>query len=322
MAEKKIKILHIEDEDIDHLAVRRAAGKAGLPFDIDRASSVGEGLEMIKRGRYDLLLCDYLLPDGIGLEILEKVKDVPAIFITGSGDETVAVKALKGGAYDYLIKDPQQGYLELLVTTIEKVLRTFRMEREHKEFEQRIVEQNSEMERLNIELKALYEETKALSLHDPLTGLANRRLMQLDLERGIAKAKRYDRPLSVVMLDVDHFKRYNDSFGHPEGDRLLATLADILKQQTRDADLVARYGGEEFIVILPETPMGDACEVSERLRRAVEEQTDVTISLGVASLGGGMEDAVGLIRGADEALYRAKESGRNRVERADTIHDA
>ncbi|MFA7060056.1 MAG: diguanylate cyclase [Pedobacter sp.] len=161
----------------------------------------------------------------------------------------------------------------------------------------------------------LFEQTRKSSLHDPLTGLANRRFLDIQMEKSFETAKRYQERLSVVMLDIDHFKRYNDTRGHLEGDLLLARLAELLLKELRDADHVFRYGGEEFLCILPETDLAMAGEVAERLRMAVQAETDVTISLGVASYSDDISDKETLIRKADEALYRAKESGRNRVER-------
>ena len=162
----------------------------------------------------------------------------------------------------------------------------------------------------------LYEQTRNSSLHDPLTGLANRRLLDIQLEKSYEAAKRYQEKLAVVMLDIDHFKNYNDTHGHLGGDRLLARLAEVLVKTLRDADYVFRYGGEEFLCMLPETDLEMAGEVAERLRRAVQTQTDVTISLGIAAFTESMPDKETLIRRADEALYLAKKNGRNRVERA------
>lgn len=164
-----------------------------------------------------------------------------------------------------------------------------------------------------IENSKLYEQTKALSLHDPLTGLANRRYLEIFLERGFNEARRYGRLLSVIMLDIDHFKKYNDTHGHQAGDKLLQEIARIIMECVRDTDLVARYGGEEFLILLPEIDMTRAPEVAERLRMAAEEKAGVTISLGVSSFSQGMEKKEELVHKADEALYRAKEEGRNRV---------
>lgn len=163
----------------------------------------------------------------------------------------------------------------------------------------------------------LYEQTKSSSLHDPLTGLANRRFMQIQIEKSFDAAKRYGEKLSVIMLDIDHFKRYNDTRGHLEGDKLLAKVAEVLVKELRNADYVFRYGGEEFLCMLPETDLPMAAEVAERLRMAVESETDVTISLGVSSFHEEVADKESLIKMADTALYRAKQNGRNRVEMAE-----
>jgi diguanylate cyclase (GGDEF)-like protein len=159
----------------------------------------------------------------------------------------------------------------------------------------------------------LYEETKAFSLHDPLTGLGNRRLLDIYIDKRIGFAKRHGQRFSVLMLDIDHFKKFNDTYGHPEGDRLLAKLANILVEEMRCADWVFRYGGEEFLILLPDTGATEAAEAAERLRQAVEEQTGMTVSIGVA--GHGLkDDRESLIERVDSALYRAKEGGRNRTE--------
>jgi diguanylate cyclase (GGDEF)-like protein len=165
-----------------------------------------------------------------------------------------------------------------------------------------------------IENARLYEETKNSSLHDPLTGLANRRFLETQLAKAFEAARRYDEGLSAIMLDIDHFKSYNDTHGHAEGDRLLARLAAILARDIRCADYVFRYGGEEFLVLLPRTAPPEAREAAERLRKTVETETGCTVSLGVASFDEAMREEEELIRKADCALYQAKRHGRNRVE--------
>lgn len=163
----------------------------------------------------------------------------------------------------------------------------------------------------------LYEKTKELSLCDPLTGLANRRLMYIELERNMAKVKRYGGSFSVIMMDIDNFKKYNDARGHIEGDRVLEDFAGLLTASTREMDLRVRYGGEEFLVLLPDTDGVTAAEVAERIRKTAERQGTVTVSLGVASYRAGMKDCSEIINSADDALYRAKCNGRNRVETSD-----
>jgi len=160
----------------------------------------------------------------------------------------------------------------------------------------------------------LYETTKNLSLHDPLTGLANRRFMEVRLRQEFHAARRYSRRFAVLLFDIDYFKRYNDTHGHEAGDRLLTKIAEVTTSVIRDTDFAARYGGEEFLVILGGDSVENACQVADRLRRAVAEATEVTISIGVAvhepESGTGIED---LVRAADQALYHAKEHGRNRT---------
>lgn len=163
-----------------------------------------------------------------------------------------------------------------------------------------------------IENARLYEETKQLSLTDPLTGLANRRLMDIVLERSLAKARRYGSNFSVIMMDIDYFKKYNDSKGHVEGDRLLGCVAHTVLDEMRDVDLAVRYGGEEFLMLLPETGLKEAYAVAERIRANVEKRNEVTVSLGISSYIKGMQKH-DLIAGADKALYKAKNAGRNQV---------
>ncbi len=163
----------------------------------------------------------------------------------------------------------------------------------------------------------LYEELRVSALHDPLTGLANRRFLDNQLTKNFARAKRYGGNLSVIMLDVDSFKEYNDTFGHLQGDWLLTRVATLLKQEVRLADSVFRYGGEEFLILLPMTDENEAIETAQRLRRVVAaDSAGVTISLGVAALTSTMQRQEDLVGAADAALYRAKESGKNKVERA------
>lgn len=162
-----------------------------------------------------------------------------------------------------------------------------------------------------------HSEIKRLSLHDPLTGLANRRFMEKSLEQLIAQAARYDNRLSLAMFDIDHFKAYNDKYGHQAGDRILRKVAEIIAGQIRRADLAVRYGGEEFVLILPETGLDNGMWVADEIRKQVQGVADVTISGGVACLEPGMT-AEALVKAADQALYRAKGAGRNRVERAES----
>ncbi len=169
----------------------------------------------------------------------------------------------------------------------------------------------------------LYEKTLGLSKIDGLTGLKNHREFKEEFKAECLRAKRYQRGLGMVMLDVDHFKNYNDAHGHPQGDILLKRLSELIRENLKDTDIVARYGGEEFAVIMLETTKQEAVNVAERLRHMVEwckfpkEETQpggkITVSVGVSGYPDDGEDAETLIEAADAALYQAKNAGRNRV---------
>lgn len=159
-----------------------------------------------------------------------------------------------------------------------------------------------------------YEETRAMSLHDPLTGLANRRYMEIDLRETFGMAKRYGTIFSVLMADIDHFKAYNDKHGHRAGDLLLYKIANLILQEIRGTDLAARYGGEEFLVIAHQTGAQEAFALAERIRRRVSGETNLTLSIGIASYEEQMQNEEEILNYADQAMYRVKQSGRNHVE--------
>jgi len=172
-------------------------------------------------------------------------------------------------------------------------------------------------------LRILYEQAKCLSLTDELTLLHNRRYLLEELRREMKRSGRSGRPLSVMMIDIDRFKQYNDTYGHPAGDRLLKEFSRELGCFLRDTDIVARYGGEEFAVVMPDTPRIAAYRIAERLRTRTQENFstenrpsfngDITLSIGVAEFGRDAGSLRQLIGSADTALYRAKQLGRNRV---------
>lgn len=166
---------------------------------------------------------------------------------------------------------------------------------------------------VGVENARLYEQTRQDSLHDPLTGLPNRRHLEIFYGKSFAQAVR-GTSLSVLLFDIDRFKKYNDTYGHAAGDQVLVNVGKVASEQLRETDLIARYGGEEFLVVCQGMTGEESSKVAERIRKAIEERTDVTVSVGVATYHREIPDGTTLIRHADTALYRAKSNGRNRVE--------
>ncbi|MCH8980249.1 MAG: GGDEF domain-containing protein, partial [Armatimonadetes bacterium] len=181
---------------------------------------------------------------------------------------------------------------------------------------EKLSENSVQLEQQRAELEVANMQLQALATTDGLTGLLNHRTMQDELSMAAKRAERSKEPVSVALIDVDHFKRFNDEHGHQAGDEVLKLLASVLSSSVRSVDIVARYGGEEFCVILPGTAEEEAAIVCERIRKAIEEaeweHRAVTVSVGVTtSLD--MSDPQALIGRADQALYEAKAAGRNRV---------
>jgi diguanylate cyclase (GGDEF)-like protein len=184
----------------------------------------------------------------------------------------------------------------------------------------RLREGREALARTNAELVTKNEELERLSVTDGLTGLTNHRALMHRLSAEAVRSKRTERPFTFLMADVDHFKQYNDAFGHPAGDDVLKGIARILTEMTRSVDCVARYGGEEFALLLPETDTSGAMEVAERIRARVEASEfpgrHVTMSIGLAEFPKDSADAAEIISRADQALYVAKEAGRNQIVQA------
>ena len=186
----------------------------------------------------------------------------------------------------------------------------------------RLREGRQQLDSINETLRAKNEELERLSITDSLTGLHNRRHLMDRLASEVSRARRHGHGFSLLMVDVDHFKRYNDAHGHMAGDEVLVRLAKVLRESTREVDCAARYGGEEFLVLLPETSMEAAVEIAERIRTKLGEERlaggRVTVSIGVAAFPEFGESAEAIIMSADAALYQAKREGRDRVVRCQT----
>jgi len=252
----------------------------------------------------DLILCDLVMPSVDGFKFLNMLRarpdlaDLPVIILTGKTDVETKIRGLEIGASDYVTKPFDEG--ELLAR----------------------IKVQLKIKALQDELKESNKKLTELSTIDSLTQLYNRRHFMAALAVEFERTERYGTPLSFVMLDIDHFKRLNDTLGHQAGDEVLRRIGALIKQKIRTGDMPGRYGGEEFSVLLPQTEIDGAMDFAERFRQSVEamvvpfQEIDIrtTVSIGAASC---PHKDVGceadLIRMADEALYKAKEAGRNTV---------
>lgn len=281
------------------------------------ASDGDTALAAVEKDPPDLILLDIMMPGMDGYEVCQELKhrdstkDIPIIFISALSDVFDKVKAFSLGAVDYIMKPVQTEELLARVST-HLIIRNL---------QKSLQEKNDLLEREIMERKRVQVELERIATTDSLTGLYNRRYFFNLGESEFAKAMRYKRPISVILLDADHFKTINDSYSHAAGDQALIHLANQLHRHTRSADIVARYGGEEFIILLPETTAQDACIVAERIRETIQHSTlsyenikySYTISLGIADnqvsgLNPNFETILSL---ADRALYQAKDNGRN-----------
>jgi diguanylate cyclase (GGDEF)-like protein len=264
-----------------------------------------EGFKKLLSSPVDIILCDLEMPRIDGFKFLSMLKarpdlqDVPVIILTGMNDRERKIKGLEQGASDYITKpfDPEE-----LVARVKVHLK---------------------IKKLQDELKRSNELLLELSNTDHLTGLFNRRYMMEALDKEVQRSTRKGGNLSLILLDIDHFKQVNDTFGHLQGDVVLQKVALQLQKELRSYDCAARYGGEEFVAILPDSSLKEAVFVADRIRLAIQgtrfsgalATLNLTASLGVACFSVDVAQTVdGFIKLADDALYRAKANGRNRVE--------
>ena len=284
------KVLVVDDEEIICTLFAAMLGHYGR-YHVVTTTDGRQVMDILRREPFDVMLLDMSMPAISGLDVLRQVtqafEELPVIIVTGHGSIEIAVESMQAGAADFVTKPVPAAVLHL---RIQKALEHAR--------------------------------TRRLASTDGLTEVYNHRTFQERLSQEIARADRYRRPLSVLMIDVDHFKVYNDTCGHPQGDIVLQDLARLLREMSRTSDTVARYGGEEFAIILPETDSVGAQKIAQRLREQVEGYAfpgkeimpggTLTISIGVATHApAGSRDA--LLQAADTALYTAKHEGRNRV---------
>ena len=295
---EKTRVLIVDDDEAVRSTMNKYVQAAG--YDSEAVSCAEEALELMAKDHFQVIITDIILPAMGGLELTETIrknKDTDVIVMTGYADDYSYESAINVGASDFLIKPVR---LEELLLRLKRVLK----ERE-----------------LTRERVRMMEKLQTLAVTDGLTKLYNSRSFYSQLETEIDRFNRYKHPLALLLLDLDHFKDYNDSYGHLEGDKVLVRFSQIIKSCLRTNDSAYRYGGEEFTVILPETAGAEARTVAQRIRSALEreqflpengKEVPITISIGVTQYHS-KEDLSTFIQRADKAMYLSKQNGRNRV---------
>jgi len=286
------KVLLVEDNDVDAQLTQDLLSEWCMEeFQITRAKTLGEGLTLLSRERFDAVLLDLSLPDAFGLptvrEVLATNPTIAVVVLSGVSDQSLALHAVRQGAQDYLVKG--QGHPELLARAV----------------------------RYAIERKRSEEHLTYLAQYDHLTGLVNRTLFRDRLVQAMARCKRMQQPIGLMLLDLDRFKAVNDTFGHDMGDELLKAVSERLKTCVREVDTVARMGGDEFTIILEgasseQSILVVAKRITEFIATPFElkgHHISVGVSIGITTYPHDDYPADELLKHADTAMYRAKQQG-------------
>lgn len=304
----------------DEVAIRELVGEVleADGHEITLAENGEDALEKFKRSWHEIIFSDIRMPKMSGIELLAAVKEINPntqfVIMTSHASIDNSIDALKKGAFDYILKPFDD--LDTVSDAARRAIANLSGIRRQQYLLNTLARQNQELDSLN-------KEFREMAIRDGLTGLFNHRYAQERLAEEFDRATRFGRELSVLFMDLDHFKFYNDTHGHQAGDKILKILAGLMSETIRESDILARWGGEEFIVISPETGEEEGCLLAERIRQAVvghsfphaERQPlgTVSLSIGVASRSNGIETYDKLLRLADDALYWAKDNGRNRT---------
>ncbi|MFQ5590054.1 MAG: response regulator [Phycisphaerae bacterium] len=306
------RILVVDDNPTNRVLLTRPLENAG--YEVRTADDGVEAVDAVLTWLPDLVLLDMVMPKRDGIEVCrmlkarENTRSIPVIFVTAMAESDQILKAFQAGGCDYITRPFRSDEVLARISTHVRLRRA----------ELELRERNKQLEELTAELRTL-------SRMDPLTRLLNRRVWEETVEREHERFMRHGNPYSIVMIDVDHFKAYNDHNGHQQGDECLRHIADSVASVCRHLDSVGRYGGEEFVILAPETQGESAVRLAERARKSVwmlgiphfagRGSGRVTISAGVAT--GKSDSWEAVLKEADDALYLAKKAGRNMVYSAD-----
>ncbi len=308
------EILIVEDSPTQAEQLRYLLSKRGYPARIARSGE--EALALIRSSAPALVISDIVMPGMDGYELCTALRQdpdsstIPVILLTQLDSARDILRALESGAdsfvtktsseehligaiedilgaidsdtrllschsnqviyhgESFLISSGREKILSLLVATYEAAVS------KNKE----LIAAQNDLKEINLKLEVALEEVRELSLHDPLTGLANRRMLDIGVAGSLARAHRSNIPFGVIMMDIDHFKKYNDTYGHDAGDRILETVSEILKEEVRSTDLAVRYGGEEFLVLLNDFEHDGALAFAERIKVYISMKAEITVA--------------------------------------------
>jgi len=304
-----VKVLVADDDSLMRLLLSRVLAASG--YEVILAVNGQEAWELLQnKDAPSLAILDWVMPGIDGVELCSRVrsrKDCPYVYIllfTSKNKQQEILRGLDAGADDYLTKPIQIAELQARLRVGKRIIG------------------------LQHQLLEAYESTQFQASHDPLTSIWNRRAILRLLESQFAKTEREKKDLAVLLIDVDHFKTVNDTYGHLQGDIVLLEIARRMSSALRTYDLIGRYGGEEFLAIVPDCSIKDAATVGERLRRVIADTpidvngSPLSVAVSVGAAAGtkvSVESESQLLQAADKALYEAKQAGRNCVKTAETL---
>ncbi|MBI9085606.1 MAG: diguanylate cyclase [Desulfobacterales bacterium] len=295
------RILIVDDDAAIRESMHEFVQRSG--FQAFSAASAEEALDLLRTEAIHVVITDIILPGKDGLELTDRIKadyDIDVIVMTGYSGDYSYEEAVNKGASDFVFKPVR---FEELLLRLKRVLKERQLKKER---------------------DRMLGKLQNLAITDGLTKLYNSRHFYSQLETEMGRSNRYRHALALLMLDIDHFKLYNDTYGHLEGDKVLVRMSEVIQSCLRTMDSAYRYGGEEFTIILPETGGEEAHHVAQRIRKTIETQdfnpepgasVTVTVSTGVTQYAHG-EEASAFVQRADQAMYTSKQKGRNQVSSA------
>lgn len=314
----KRRVLVVDDEENVLELLKNVLEADG--YKVTAVPSAEQAWPMHQQKPFDLIVTDVRLGGMDGFELMKRIKgenyDAEVIIITSYASMESAIEAIRFGAYDYITKPFED--LDVISVAVERAFEKIDLKNQNKALMEQLTNQNAQLRELNARLNQLANT-------DGLTGLYNHRYFQEALANEVHRSERHNRNFALLFLDIDNFKKYNDEFGHVKGDKVLLKIANCIKKNVRQSDMVARYGGEEFVIILPETSESGALMHADNIRKSIEDNAfdcvdaenlsgaSVTISIGIAIFPVDGKTPSELIKASDTALYEAKAQGKNKV---------